>query len=630
MPNLVKRLKNADIAYAAGTPLMDDAAYDALKSELKAADPTNPYFQRVGAPATGKKIAHTSIMGSLENSFDAEDIAKWLDQMREKGATSLVAQPKCDGVSLSVCYEDGILKYAATRGDGTQGEDVTKNAKRIPTIPKEVRGFSGIVRGEVVILREDFKKHFAPRGDANPRNSAAGTIRNASTELAPYLTFLVFDVIVDGASSGKAHDTTLARLQYLGFNTVPCRTISLNPRDVIALWQCTGDARATAAYDMDGLVLKVNDRDICATLGYGPSQCPRWALACKWRSSMIAETTVIGLENSVGRTGVITPVAILAPVLCGGVTVSRANMMNWDEVARIANGKVLGLGAGVVISREGDVIPRVLSVFKSADKPFTRPEECPVCGAEAYEHGPKQVCVNPSCTAQTFHAILHWCKNRNILHLGEAALDAAMGVSGPVNDIPDLYNLSQNDWCEVLRSDPIGKKVYASLEKSKDCTWANMLGNIGIPSIGETEAEKVCSAYNVTSLATLEACYWDVTSALGPVKAQKFTNGVAKRWSIIERLVQVLRLQKPEVPTTEGTPWAGKTFCITGATDLPRTTLRSIIEKAGGTWKSSVVSGLDYLITAEDDMNTTKAKAAQAKGIKTINEITALRMADYQ
>lgn len=629
------KLREMSVAYYRGRPIATDEEFDDLRAALKKVSPTHPIFKEIGAPPcnTLKKIKHWHQCGSLDNTFEEDGIRSWAFKMLNEGAKSFVVEPKLDGCTLSILYVNGVLQTAATRGDGIEGEDVTANALRMRDIPYRLsESFTGEVRGECVITRKSFQKHFAPLGEANSRNSAAGTIRRSDGERANRLTFRAFDCLPKDESESKGTEVdTLEWLEALGFKTVTYVKVT-SVESIVEAWTLANseEEKNARAIDIDGMVLKVNNRRLSKRLGVVDG-CPRAALACKWRGAMVADTEVLGIENQVGRTGRITPVAIFKPVNCGGVQVSRASLKNWHIIDELSAKNNLGLGAKVRIERAGQVIPEVQSVLVGAKHRFTRPDNCPSCNAETHEDGPFQVCRNPACPAQSFRTVMNWVKGRNILHLGESTVDALMALDGPVAEIDDLYKLTLEDIAKVTGSTLTARKILESLEKSKTCTAAQFIGNLGIPGIGESEAQKAVDAEVISSCPDgVENDEYDdarAAEALGPERGKKFCNGMRKRQQLINRLLKHVKITKPTKGKTDGA-WAGKTYCITGTGELPREAVKDIINKAGGVWKSSVVNGLDYLICNEE--GTTKAKAAAAKGVTVITEQQALDMAGYK
>jgi DNA ligase (NAD+) len=638
MTDLAAQLARARADYYAGKPTLSDEAYDALEAALKKSDPDNPLLKTVGAPASNtlKKVAHATFMGSLSNAFDEADIASWLARIikaRGKLPKTFTVTPKMDGLSIQASYRKGVLVHALTRGDGKEGEDVTANVLRGRGLPRTLPVPVDVdVRGECMILKKRFESVFKPLGDSNPRNSAAGTVRRSDGIRSEHLRFYAFDAntVVDGALSGLSHHEWLGKLDDWGFNVVQYDIVTVNDlaaaqADLTAAWRAFGEKRANLPYDVDGCVLRASNRAAFDSCGWTDT-CPKGAIAAKWRGGMVAQTKVRALHNSVGHTGTITPVLIVDPVACGGVTVSKASLMNWDEIGRI--GGVLGIDAVVQIERAGDVIPRATAVLVDAPVAFKRPEECPSCGAESYEDGPRQVCRNVNCPAQTFRKVLNWVRGLNIMYLGETTLDKLMALNGPVGTIADLYRLSRPALA-AASGDAMAEKILKEIEKSKTITVPKIIGNLGIPGIGETEAEKVWG--DLKTVPTVDDLLMVDLSGLGPVKGRKLQEGLKTYTDLLRDLWNLLSVEvvTKKAFTGKGTSLTGKTVALTGASELPRNTLIQIITDAGGIYKTSVVNGLDYLAMADPSSGSTKARAAAAKGVACISEAQLLKMAGH-
>jgi DNA ligase (NAD+) len=629
---------------------MSDDAFDDLERRLRKVAPDHAVLKQVGAAANSlAPVKHVTRMGSLDNAFTVEEIEAWITRVEKRldsrvTVKYLILSPKVDGLSLQLSYRKGKLIQAATRGDGFTGEDVTVNAL-VAGVPAQIAAGANVdVRGEMVIPKSVFAAKLIHEGYTNERAAAAGILRSKDSKLAKYLRFLAFDAnwVSDGPLSPAAPDEFCVQSGVLGwlataFTVVPWIKIPFSLGRLVKAWEHALEEKMKLEYHADGMVARINSNKAFEGLGWSDT-CPRGALACKWRGQMVAETMVVGVENSVGRTGKITPVVILDPVECGGVKVHRASLMNWDEVGRL--GKI-GNGSRVRIERAGEVIPRVTAVLSEAADPFTRPEDCPSCGAETFVVGPHQVCRNPECPAQTFRTILHWTKSLDIKHLGEETIDRLMSLDGPVATIADLYEITHDQLkASCGRSNVMAEKVARELEKSRDITPAKLLGSISIKTIGVVEADKVVAAFAGTNLAGLDTyrkvmdaweCPDVIARALGPVKGAKFHDGLIANKALLKRLYKLLRVTAPAAKkAVEGSSWNGETFCITGQTEIPRNGLIRIIEAAGGTWKSSVVNGLDYLITNDTDSGSKKNAEAVKKGVTVITEQTALDMAGYK
>lgn len=629
---LALSIAEARRAYYAGKPTVPDDYYDDMERKLRDLAPDHPLLQQVGAPAENSlaKIVHRCFMGSLDNSFNEGEISSWVT-----GVTNLCApryaveEPKCDGLSINLRYDRGVLVSAATRGDGKVGEDVTAGALKargcVRTLPLAV---DCDVRCEAVLTRKTFAKHFAKDGAySNPRNAAAGTIRRKDTVGAEYLRLVAFDIqMADPKQNPATEVAALKQLAAFGFNVVPWRKIPFDNAEMVRVWQEALARRAELPYDVDGVVVKVNQRAKQRECGVSVT-CPIAMRALKWRGQMVAETVAVAVRNDVGHTGAITPVLMVQPVTCGGVQISNVSLMNWDEIARLeaASGFRLGNGSKVRVERAGDVIPRVIAILSNytAGEPYARPETCPSCSEPTAVDGPRQICDNPDCPAQSFRRVLRWVKGRNILHLGEETLDRLMALDGPVTHAGDLYKLNKDQLYAACGSYPNARKILDEIEKSRDATIAHVIGNCGIRGIGEIEAEKisVATGFHTEFAAFCEAVKAaSLSSAIGPVKAKKFKLGLKTYRHVIVALWKACRLQKPAGNTLT----RGPIFTITGDTEVARRAFIRILQEAGWSWRSSVTTAVEVVITNDTGSGSRKIQAAVARGLEVISEKTAL------
>jgi len=634
---LAARVAQARAAYYAGSSIMEDDAYDALEGLLRQSWPDCPLLKEVGAPPQNSlgTISHPIRMGSLDNAFTAEEIEAFVARVvkADPRIRNFIVQPKCDGLSVNVSYRQGLLTVAATRGDGIQGENVTANLMRARYVPRSLPVPANIeVRGEVVIFRTDFSRHFF--GDANPRNSAAGTCRRQDGHKAEFLRFIAFDAAPAPGSPdllglSETENAAMDALEGAGFH--PVTYTVRRAEELVPAWQEALKRRDELPHDVDGIVIKVNRKSRAERLGWADT-CPRGALAGKWRGAMTAVSEVTRFEHSVGRTGIVTPVALITPTTCGGVTISRISLMNWDEIERLerASGNILGAGSRVQIERSGDVIPRITRIISSSDERVAWPSDCPSCGTELFRDGPRVVCQNPICPQQTCRQILHWIKERNILHLGKAHL-ASLMEEGLVQTVADLYRLDPNRTSEILGAAMAGK-ILKEIEKSRTCTVAQAVGCTGIQGIGITEMTRIC---NHLRLETIEEVI-DLPGSkrerglrgmtgLGEIKSGHLLHGIATNHNLLCDLAKLLTVTGTALSSAD----AGDkpTFCITGATELARHELIRLLTEKGWQWHSSVVNGLTYLISAEADSGSKKTKDAQRKGIQVITETKALQLA---
>lgn len=646
---LAARIAASNRAYYDGAQPLDDSLYDALKAELRRRDPSHPLLAQVGAPVNPKsalaKAKHRIPMGSLENATSTEDIGRYVRRvvklLEEAGGgfpKVFTVEPKLDGFSIDLRYEGGVLVQAITRGDGVVGEDVTHNLMRANGVPRVIaENLNLSVRGETVVHRDDFARHFA--GDANPRSSAAGTARRLDGLRAEHLQFYAFNAVLDdGTPLAKTEQKSLDALRHLGFRVVESRLVGGETADdlIVALteaWEEYKILRVKMPYDIDGLVAKVANLAKSALCGESQG-CPRAMVAMKWAGSMVAQTTVVGLFNSVGRTGAITPVAVVREVECGGVRINRVSLANWDEVMRLG----VGMGAEVTVERAGEVIPKVTKVTKPPVAVFERPARCPECDQPTKVDGPRQLCTNPSCQGQAFRKVYHWVQKRAIMHLGEECVDALMAVDGPVKRAADLYTVTMPDLVRACGGAVMARKVAASLEASRDCALHDLIGCVGVPGLGSTDALKVCRTLKLQTihdLFTLDGRLMFAETDLLRVpsfaeeKAAKAWNGLRLWAADLLALEQHLRVSAPPAAGAGTGPMAGKKFCITGATEMDREHLKRVLCAAGGEWHSSVVNGLDYLVMADPNSASTKAEAARKKGIRCVSEKEVLDLAGY-
>ena len=526
-------VRHERLYYVENRPEISDGEFDGLMRELQALESRHPGLvapdsptQRVGgAPRQGvEKASHSSQMLSLDNAFDEGELRDFDRRARERlGADSItyVGELKFDGVSLALRYHDCRLELALTRGDGRQGEVVTPNARTIRSvplsIPAEVVTSCGLaasfeVRGEVVMPKASFQKLNADpelkEKFANPRNAAAGALRmlDASVTARRRLDFFAYMLLVDGSEERPTHSESLAVLQKLGFKVDRGRELLDGADALLEFRQKRLAERESLPYEIDGLVFKVDRAELRGLLG-ATSKAPRWAIACKPVAQQV-ETVVNDIDIQVGRTGAVTPRALLKPVRVGGVTVSRATLHNEDEIERLG----LQIGDTVLLERSGDVIPKILRVVHQGEgrRPFRMPSSCPVCGADLVRPEDEVVlrCINNSCKARLQQSIEHFCSRTamDIDGIGEQ-IARQLVERGYVSDIADLYQL-QEQQLAGLEKDLVIPPVTAetaqivvdTIEKAKlGATWAHVLEGLRIPNVGP----KTCDAL-ATQFPTVE------------------------------------------------------------------------------------------------------------------------------
>ena len=627
---------------------LTDAEYDALMRQLRDLEERHPELaapdsptQRVGGKAREGfiKVTHSSAMLSLDNALNEEELRAFDARVRELlgGADfRYVTELKMDGLSMAARYRDGRFTQAVTRGDGTVGEDVTENARTIHSLPLSVdtslANFE--VRGETVMNRRAFERLNLERDEkslsrfANPRNAAAGSLRvlepqvTASRRLDYYTYFL----LSDGVPVKDSHWASLDELARLGFKVNSQRRLCLTVDEVLAYCADWEARREQLPYEIDGVVVKVDSVEQQRLLGY-TAKAPRWAIAYKYPARQ-AKTTILDIEVQVGRTGAITPVAILDPKEVGGVTVARATLHNEDEIERLG----LQIGDEVVIERSGDVIPKVVRVSAqgSVRRPFRMPAACPVCGgAVVREEGEAASrCINTNCPARLKESILHFASRgvMNIDGMGDALVDQLVDT-GIAHSVADVYGLTLE---QLLALDRMGPKsaanVLRNIENSKRNLLPRILSALGIRFVGERTAVFLAEAFG--SLDTIAAASLDElqrAEEVGPKVAESLYQFFREphNQELIERL-RAAGLQFTYQSTRpKGGPLQGMTFVLTGTLPtLSRDQAKELIESAGGKVSTAVSKKTSYVLAGEDAGS--KLDKARKLGLRIIDEVQFL------
>ncbi|MBI5527248.1 MAG: NAD-dependent DNA ligase LigA [Deltaproteobacteria bacterium] len=647
--------------YVLDDPEISDAEYDRLMRELQEIEAVHPEIrtpesptQRVGGKPADEfgKAPHDPPMLSLGNCFSEGEFIEF-DGRVKKGLSgaggqgdlfasaapnTYVAEPKLDGLAVEIIYENGVLVIGSTRGDGTTGEDVTANIRTVRNIPLNLAAVAkkGVkipgrlaVRGEVVILKKDFERlneTRAAEGEplfANPRNAAAGSLRQLDPAVTAKRPLKMFCYAPGRLEGGPAtHFEFLEWLKSLG---LPVGEYNRRCRDaaaVIAYYREMLDRRHLLRFDVDGTVVKVDSFALQRELG-AVARAPRWATAFKFPP--VQETTrVLDIVVQVGRTGAMTPVAVLEPVRVGGVEVSRATLHNQDEIDR----KDVRVGDTVVIQRAGDVIPEVVKpiVEKRAgrERKFRMPDSCPECGATAERTEGEVVlrCPNPSCPAKLVEAIRHFASRRamDIEGIGEKLAEQLV-KKGLVRSAADLYGISRETWEGLDRfAEKSASNIALALEKSKGTTLKRFLFALGVRHVGEHIAGLVARYYgDIRAIMDATTADMQKIHGIGPEVAAEveahFKN--ARNRAVVEKLLAAGL--SPEVEARAGTTLAGKTFVLTGAlASMTRDHAKDEIEKRGGRVASAVSRKTDFVVAGSDAGS--KLDKAQALGVKVLSE----------
>ncbi len=631
-------------------PEITDAEYDSLMRGLRALEEAHPELitpdsptQRVGGrPREGfVKVRHSSPMLSLDNALNEGELREFDRRVRDLlggAAYEYVAELKLDGLSLAVRYRDGAFEQALTRGDGLTGEDVTENARTIRSLPLRVKidlaAFEA--RGEVVMTKHAFERvnrecdENGQRRFANPRNAAAGALRNLDPRVTASrrLEYFAYFLLVEGDFYYPTHWDSLEALAKMGFKVNPYRKKCRGLDELLAFCKEWEEKRDSLPYEIDGVVAKVDDVAQQKALGW-TAKAPRWAIAFKFPARQ-AETVVENIGVQVGRTGALTPVAHLAAVSIGGVTVTRATLHNEDEIERLG----VEIGDTVLVERSGDVIPKVVRVVRQGAHRhrFQMPSKCPVCGG-AVERQPGEAasrCINTNCPARLKESILHFSARgvMDIDGLGEALVDQLV-EKGLVKSIPDLYDLTLDALVGLERmGTKSAQKILDNIDASKSKPLARVLNGLGIPFVGERTAQILADTFgSIEAIIKSDEDRLQAAEEVGPKVAAAIRGFFAepRNCEMVERLRKAgLTFEQNIVHAGPG-PLTGKTFVLTGTLpNLTREEAKEKIEAAGGKVAGSVSKKTSYVVAGEEAGS--KLDKARDLGIAIIGERELLDM----
>ena len=637
--------------YVLDAPEISDLEFDKLMQRLKELELQHPDLvtpdsptQRVGgAPAAEfPKVRHPAPMLSLDNTYSVDDLRDFDRRVRElagRERVEYVAELKLDGLSMALTYQDGELVRGVTRGDGEVGEDVTSNIRTIRSVPLRLEaGKLALignparfeVRGEVIMTRTAFEQTNAQReaaGEpkfANPRNSAAGSIRQLDPRIVAErkLDMFIYYLLVNGAELPGEHAQALEKLSMMGFKVNPNWRRCLAFDDLLAYIQEWETRRDSLDYEIDGIVIKVNNTGLWQELGT-TAKSPRWAVAYKYPPRQ-ATTRVMDIRAQVGRTGTLTPVADLEPVDVGGVTVSHATLHNMDEIERLG----VRIGDTVLVQRAGEVIPQVVKVVKHAEdgRAFKMPEKCPVCGEDVHraEGEVAYRCVNTACPAKLKESLLYFAGRRamNIDGLGEALVDQLVD-KGLVHDVADLYSLTRPQLADLERmGDKSAQNLLDEINRSRQEELARVIFALGIRFVGERTGQLLANHFgSLDKLAQATPEELEEAEEVGPRVAEAIREFFQEKRNqeVIEKLRGAgLRFEQTQTRQAEG-KLAGKQFVLTGT--LPtysRDEAKQMIEENGGRVVGSVSKKTDYVVVGADPGS--KLEKARALGVKTLDE----------
>ncbi|HEX4786795.1 MAG TPA: NAD-dependent DNA ligase LigA [Candidatus Sulfotelmatobacter sp.] len=640
--------------YVLDNPEISDAEFDKLMQQLKDFESEDPSLVRPDSPTQrvgGKpregfvKVRHSTPMLSLDNTYSEDELRGWERRVHELSGRSevdYVCELKLDGMSLALVYEDGRLARGVTRGDGTVGEDVTLNVRTVRSvplsIPKDRLKRAGIpadfeVRGELLMPLSSFKKMNEERESkglslfANPRNATAGTVRQLESRVTAErrLDYFSYMLLVNGRTYFDRHWKSLEALSAAGFKVNPARKLVDSMDEVWAFIREWEGKRESLPYEIDGIVVKVDRIALQDELGF-TGKAPRWAIAYKYA----ARAGITKLENvrwQVGRTGKLTPVAMLAPVLIGGTTVRNATLHNMDEIERLG----VKIGDWVQVERGGDVIPKVAKVVDDGkDHPRGKedvevPEKCPVCGTKVVrtEGEVDYRCVNANCPAKLLGTILHFASRgvMNIDGMGEALVNQLI-ERGLVKNVADIYDLTKKDLLSLERfADKSAQNILDEIENSKTLPLERVIYGLGIRFVGARTAQFLAEHFgSMEALASAGVEELQNVNEVGPRIAESIVEffSIPANRKLIERL-GAAGLAFKGAKKERGTKLAGKTFVLTGTlAKYTRDEAKRMIEDAGGRVSGSVSKKTDYVVAGADAGS--KLDKAKELGVAVIDE----------
>ena len=636
--------------YVLDSPIISDEEYDRLYFYLKELEEKYHYIlpdsptQRIGAPPLAKfqKVGHTEPMLSLDNAFSYDELKEFDERvkrfLKSEEDIEYTVEAKYDGLAIELTYRDGFLYRASTRGDGYEGEDVTRNIRTIKSVPLRIEDPEApkeiAIRGEVYLDIDEFEKLNREREQkgeplfANPRNAAAGSVRqlDSSITAARKLHLACYGI---SSVKGREFRSQLEFIKWLEKARFPVPAdvkIVRGINNVIRVIEEIEEKRRSFPFETDGSVIKVNDFALQRILGVKTRE-PRWAVAYKFPAHQ-GTTRIKEIVPSVGRTGVITPIAMLEPVRIGGVTVSRSTLHNWDEMKR----KDIRVGDTVVVERAGEVIPHVVMVIKEKrtgkEKPLPIPDRCTVCGSKVVrEEGEVAVrCIGLNCPAQFQERIRHFASRgaMDIEGLGEKNVELLYS-KGLISHFADIYRLRKEDLLDLPRfAEKSAQNLIDAIKKSKKTTLSRFLYALGILHVGEYAAKLLAKNFG-----RLEDLYEIRPERIEEIRqmGEKISKSISDFFNDSENLKTLktlikslgLSITNPDFETRkkEKQPLEGLTFVITGTLPKPRKEVEDLIESLGGHAVSSVTKSTDYLVAGEDPGS--KLQKAEALGVKKIS-----------
>lgn len=632
--------------YDLDAPTLEDDEYDALMRELRAIEGEFPELltedspsQRVGGSAQSsfEKVRHEVQMGSLQDVFGVSEVGEFFERVKAEGAEEFTVEPKIDGLSVSLVYENGVLTQGSTRGDGFTGEDITPNLKTIRSIPLNIPEKLPLleVRGEVYMPKKSFgelceiqEKNGEPL-PKNPRNAAAGSLRQKDSKITASrkLDIFCFNIQRVEGKELKTHSESLEFIEKMGFRVIPDIRVCHTLDEIIERIDEIGKMRLSLPFDIDGAVVKVNDLALRNEIG-ATSKVPKWAVAFKYPPEE-KETTLRSIEINVGRTGALTPVAVFDPVQLAGTSVARAVLHNQDFITE----RDVRVGDRIIVRKAGDIIPEVVRSVKHVgnSEPYFIPDKCPVCGANAVRDEDAAVirCQNPDCPAQLLRSLEHFASRgaMNIDGLGEAVVEQLVNAD-LVHTVADLYTLTLWDLTSLERfGEKSAVNLLKAIENSKQNEPDHLIFALGIRGIGQKAAMLLMQKFgSVDSVMAASAEDIAAIDGFGEILANSVFNAMREphRIKLIERLKE-LGLKMTYSSKQVSDKLSGLTFVLTGTLPtLKRDEAKAMIEQRGGKVSGSVSKKTSYVVAGEEAGS--KLTKANELGITVLTEEQFLQM----
>jgi len=627
--------------YVLANPIISDYEFDQMMRELKQLEAEHPELvtpdsptQRVGGQPAKEFPTYrfSRPVLSLENAYSEEELRDWgrrVVQLAERESVDYVAELKIDGLSVALIYKNGLLDKAVTRGDGRTGEVVTGNVRTIRAVPLRLHEDVSVeIRGEVFLSLKAFRQLNQEREQAgeprfaNPRNAAAGSLRQLDPGIAAKRPMDFYGYWIDPTKPLQSEN--LKWITDLGLKVNPHRKLCHSLQEIVHFYRHWEEHRDDLDYEIDGVVVKVNSVDLQARLG-STSKSPRWAIAVKFRARQ-ATTKLVNIRVQVGRTGALTPVAVLEPVELGGTTIRNATLHNEDEIQRLG----VEINDRVLLERGGDVIPKVVSVVEQAPDriPFVMPSRCPVCGSEVYREEGEAVrrCLSQTCPAKLKESLLHWASRKamKIDGLGERLVDQLV-AKDRVHDVSDLYHLTQKELEDLERmGSKSAENLLREIDASRSLEFWRLLFGIGIRHVGERTAQILARHFgSIENLERASKEDLEQVREIGPKLAESIYNFLRQpeNRALLKRLRAAGLPMKSDVveQPKAAQSFAGKTFVLTGTLDtMTREEAGALIAERGGRVSASVSKKTNFVVAGRDAGS--KLEKARELGVQILDE----------